>query len=172
MRSLLLLLAYPLGEIAGFVLVGGWIGVLPTLGLVILSAVAGTWLLRRQAMSAGSDLRNAMRDIRGPVVTVAEGAMVSLGAILLILPGFLSDLAAIPLLVPPLRRSLIGLLSGRMTIVRGGLRGTGADDTDRRADATIIDGTFYEADPDAGPTGGADPGPAMPKVPPSGWTRH
>jgi UPF0716 protein FxsA len=103
LKALILLLAYPLAEIAGFVLVGGWIGVLPTLGLVILSAVLGVVLLRRQALAAGQDLRGSLQGIRGPVDALADGALIALGAMLLIVPGFLSDLAAIPLLIPPLR---------------------------------------------------------------------
>jgi UPF0716 protein FxsA len=172
MKPLLLLLAYPLCEIAMFVLVGGWIGVLSTLGLVVLSAVGGVWLLRRQAHGAGNDLRNAMRDIRGPAVTVAEGALTSLGAMMLIVPGFLTDLAAIPLLVPPLRRALIERLSGRMTIVRSGPQGSSPFGNGRSADQTIIDGTFFEADPDAAQDAEPDNGPANTPRRPSGWTHH
>lgn len=163
MKLLLLLLAYPLGEIAGFVLVGGWIGLLPTLGLVLFSAALGVWLLRSQARIAGRDLRGSLRDFKMPVVTVAEGALVSFGAILLILPGFLSDLAAMPLLIPQVRRALIAKVSRRATFSARAQTTDGYDAPGRR-DPTIIDGTYYETDPD----------PATRPVPdqPSGWTRH
>lgn len=157
-KMLILLLAYPLAEIAAFVLVGGWIGVLPTLGLVILSAIVGVVVLRRQAAVAGQDLRGSLQGIRGPVTALADGALVALGAMLLIIPGFLSDLAAIPLLISPLRRVLVTTLSGRL-VARGPDPGRSAE-----ANETIIDGTFYEVDPDAPPT--------PPRDQPSGWTRH
>jgi UPF0716 protein FxsA len=157
-KALVLLLAYPLAEIAGFVLVGGWIGVLPTLGLVILSAVLGVVLLRRQAVVAGQDLRASLQGMRGPVDTLADGALVVLGALLLIVPGFISDLAAIPLLVPPLRRALVSGIAGRAA-KRGRHRTRTA-----APDVTVIDGTFYEVDPDQAPR--------APRDHPSGWTRH
>lgn len=159
MKTLLLVLAYPLGEIAGFVLVGGWLGLFPTLGLVILSGVAGVLILRRQALAAGQDLRGSLSGMRGSVFALAEGALISLGAVLLILPGFLSDVVALLLLIPPVRRGLIAVLSRRIKGVRpqAGRRGN-------TADGTIIDGTFYEADPDANGRPPIDR--------PSGWTRH
>ena len=157
LKALFLLLAYPLVEIAGFVLVGGWIGVLPTLGLVILAAALGVFLLRRQARIAGQDLRGSLQGIRGPIDALADGALVALGAMLLIVPGFFSDIAAIPLLIPPLRRAIVAGLSGRVSARRA----TRASPTNS---ATIIDGTFYEVDPDAPPS--------TPRDHPSGWTRH
>jgi UPF0716 protein FxsA len=158
LKALILLLTYPLAEIAGFVLIGGWIGVLPTLGLVILSAVVGVFLLRRQAMVAGQGLRGSLQGIRGPVDTLADGALVALGAILLIVPGFLSDLAAIPLLIPPLRRAVLAAVSGRVASRRRSAGPSAA------ANVTIIDGTFYEVDPNETPS--------TPRDHPSGWTRH
>jgi UPF0716 protein FxsA len=144
-KALILLLAYPLAEIAGFVLVGGWIGVLPTLGLVILSGLLGALV------------RGSLQGIRGPVDSLADGALVVLGAMLLIVPGFLSDLVAIPLLIPPLRRALVAAVSARVASRRPASRHASAD-------ATIIDGTFYEVDPDEAPK--------VPRDVPSGWTRN
>jgi UPF0716 protein FxsA len=159
MKPILLLLAYPLSEIAAFVLVGGWIGLLPTLALVILSAVSGVMIMRHQARMAGQNLRSSLGSIRGPVNTLADGALIMLGAILLIVPGFLSDLAALPLLIAPLRKGIIVLLASRAKIVTAGARTRHSS-----AETTIIDGTFYEVDPDANPRSPIDP--------PSGWTRH
>lgn len=161
-KALIFLLAYPLAEIAGFVLVGGWIGVLPTLGLVILSVLVGALVLRHQARVAGQDLRGSLQGIRGPIGTLADGALVVLGAMLLIVPGFLSDLAAIPLLIPPLRRALVASVAGRFAARRATSGRSSA------ADVTIIDGTFYEVDPDEAP----DEAPKVPRDGASGWSRH
>ncbi len=159
LKTLILLLAYPLAEITAFVVVGGWIGLLPTLGLVILSAVLGILVLRQQASVAGRDLRGSLDNMRGAVTTLADGALITLGAILLILPGFISDLAAIPLLITPLRKALVSSLSSRVTRTKQRApRGTDVPG------GTIIDGTFYEVDPDASTQ--------SPDDRPSGWTRH
>jgi UPF0716 protein FxsA len=159
LKPLILLLVYPLAEITAFVMIGSRIGVLATLGLVILSAVMGILVLRRQAASAGQGLRGTLDGMRGAVGTMADGALISLGAILLILPGFVSDLIALPLLIPQARRALIATISKRVTVAQ-------RRSPDRRAsaDSTIIDGTFYEVDPDAAPKSPSDR--------PSGWTRH
>ena len=95
--------------------------------------------------------------MRAPVGYLADGARVVLGALLLSVPGFVSDLAAVPLLIPPLRRVLVAQLSGRFVV-----HSTASART-RTADATIIDGTFYEVDPDEGPK--------VPRDGASGWTR-
>ncbi len=159
LKLLFVLLVFPLVEIAGFVLVGGRIGLLPTLGLVVLAAGIGIWILRRQAMLAGRGLRGSLGDLRTSGAMMAQGALVSLAAVLLILPGFLTDMAGIVLLIPPLRRLLVVALAGRITVSRERPQAP-AD----RAATTIIDGTYFETDP--------DPATPPPGSTGSGWTRH
>lgn len=95
-----------LAEIAGFVLVGKAIGVFGTLGLVVLGMLAGVTLLRRQGVAT---LRRVQADLaaeRTPARPLAEGAVQALAALLLIVPGFLTDLIAIALFIPPVREGL------------------------------------------------------------------
>ena len=158
LKLLFMLLVYPLLEIAGFVLVGGKIGLLPTLALVVSAAGIGIWILRRQAMLAGQGLRGSLGDLRTSVTMMAEGALVSFAAILLILPGFLTDLVAIVLLIPPLRRLILATMAGRIVMHRH-VPPKPAD----KADSTVIDATYYETDPDAA---------KLPASKGSGWTRH
>ena len=89
----------PLIEIALFVIVGRWIGVWATLALVVLAVVAGSMILRRRGLAAARGLRRF-----NGLQPVAEEALIVVAAILLILPGFLTDLLALALLTPPLRR--------------------------------------------------------------------
>lgn len=105
----ILLLAFivvPLAEIAVLIEVGGWIGLWPTLGLIVLTAVAGTWMLRHQGFSV---LMRAQRQLDAgtlPVAEVFEGVCLVIAGALLLTPGFLTDAAGALLLAPPLRALL------------------------------------------------------------------
>ena len=103
---------FPLAEIALFVVIGGWIGVWPTLALVVLAAVAGVTILRGRGLSAARALRRPMAGLQ----PVADGALIAIAGVLLILPGFLSDAMALLLLIPPLRRMLITTVATRIIV--------------------------------------------------------
>jgi len=91
-------------EIVTFVLVAYAIGVLWAVLLVIATGVLGGWLLRREGVRAW----RALRDSAGsgqPVGPEAVPGVVGLaGALLLLVPGFLTDLVGLALLIPPVRR--------------------------------------------------------------------
>jgi len=118
-----IVVAYMLAEIAGFILVGETIGVLPTLGLIVLGMVTGTMLLRRQGLST---LRKVQADLaagKAPARPLAEGAAQAAGALLIILPGFVSDLVGVALFVPAIREMLWRAIRRRVefrTIQRDG----------------------------------------------------
>src|SRR3712207_1015761 len=101
-RALLLLpLILLVLEIAVMIEVGDAIGTLPTLGLLASGAIAGALLLKRGSLAA---LRRAQETMRGgafPGVELFDAAATIVCAILLVLPGFVSDAAALLLLVPP-----------------------------------------------------------------------
>ncbi|MBI5450863.1 MAG: FxsA family protein [Gammaproteobacteria bacterium] len=103
----LALLSIPVVEIYLFIEVGGRIGAWPTLALVISAAVLGVTLLRALG---GMTLRGVQMTLnRGelPAVPVLEGLVRAVAAILLIIPGFLTDALALLMLIGPLRRVLI-----------------------------------------------------------------
>ena len=143
----------PLIEIALFVIVGRWIGVGATLGLVVLAAVAGSMILRNRGLAAAQGLRrfNGLQPIAGE-------ALIAVAAVLLILPGFLTDIVALALLTPPLRRALIAAVAARVTVQSA--------DFGRRPDDQVIDGEFIDLD-----TPSQDQG-QRPPIGKSGWTRH
>ncbi|WGF86874.1 FxsA family protein [Marinivivus vitaminiproducens] len=105
-------LAYPLAEIATFILVGSEIGVLATLGLILLSAVLGIAIIRRQGFATLTRARQNMDRGVAPVAEAFEGLCLALAGVLLVLPGFLTDVAGALLLVPPLRRFLYARMPG------------------------------------------------------------
>lgn len=110
-------LLLPLIEIALFILVGRAIGLLPTLALVILAAVAGALLLRQQGLGVVERLRSNVNAGTIPGRTMFDAMLVGLAAILLILPGFLSDAIALALLIPAVRSAIFSSLAGRVRVV-------------------------------------------------------
>ena len=98
-----LLLAVPLAEIAVFVLVGGQIGVLATLGLVLVTAVAGTILLRIQGFGVLERIRRTLEADQIPGRDLVHGVMIMIAGILLLTPGFVTDTLGFLLFVPAIR---------------------------------------------------------------------
>lgn len=136
----LLLLALPLIEIAVFVLVGSQIGVLPTIGLVVLSGIAGGALLRIQGFGILSRIRRQVEAGRDPGRELAHGVMILLAGILLLIPGFVTDILGILLFIPPIRDLGWHLVRDRITFVGGIGGGFGAPPgADGRGDGKTID---------------------------------
>ncbi|TGQ74589.1 MAG: membrane protein FxsA [Mesorhizobium sp.] len=127
----LFLLALPLLEIAGFVVVGREVGALATVGLVLASSFAGVLLLRHQGFGVMARIRAEMDAARDPSQQLAHGAMIVVAAILLIIPGFISDIVGLLLFLPPVRDLAWNRLKGRIVVATnfstGGFRGRQRD---------------------------------------------
>ncbi len=143
----LAILATPFIEIAGFVVVGSRIGVLPTLGLVVLSALLGMYLLRVQGMSLMNRIRAEAAAGRTPDRELVHGAMMVPAAILLIVPGFVTSVIGLLLFIPALRDFVWEkFLRGRMVVTT---RYSGGFGTRRRDDSVIdLDPQDYSSDED------------------------
>lgn len=113
----------PAAEIATFIVVGGWIGVIPTILLVFATAIAGAALMRHQGLGTITRLQAEMDAGRVPGETLGDGAMILSGGILLLVPGFLTDLLGLLLFLPPVRHLVWRLLSRRMRVTVVGGRG-------------------------------------------------
>lgn len=111
----LFFLLLPLLEIAGFVVVGKQIGALATVGLVMLSTVAGSILLRHQGLGAMNRVRAAVDAGENPSLQLANSAMAVVAAILLIVPGFITSAIGLLILLPPVR-ALFWKLFGRRVV--------------------------------------------------------
>ncbi|WP_137130629.1 FxsA family protein [Rhizobium sp. FY34] len=112
----LLFLGLPLAEIAGFVIVGNWLGLWPTLALVILSGVAGALLLRVQGLNVLRQINQDGREGRIPGEALVNGAMIVFAAVLLVIPGFLTDILGILLFIPAFRRLLWQMIGQRVVV--------------------------------------------------------
>lgn len=100
-----LLLALPLVEIALFIWIGGALGVLPTLLAIIAMTFAGIGLLRRAPLPKGRI---------DPGRMIATGAFRTIGALLLILPGFFTGTVGALLLLPPIQRAILRRLRDKL----------------------------------------------------------
>ena len=157
----LLFLAVPLIEIALFIQVGGAIGLWPTLGVVVLTAILGTWLVRNQGALAMGNLRKSFSELDDPTEPLAHGAMILLAGALLLTPGFFTDAVGFSLLMPPVRRAAFEYLRQKIKVQRfdmGPQRSPRAHDS---PPGDVIDGEFQEVDPPKKPTHQS-----------SGWTKH
>ena len=112
-----LFLLFPLAEIACFILVGRRIGLFPTLSLVILSGVAGVLLMRLQGLGTLAKLRETARRGESPGRQVLDTAMIVVAGLLLLIPGFLSDIIGILLFLPPVRTWLWNRLIRNIVVV-------------------------------------------------------
>jgi UPF0716 protein FxsA len=154
MRGILALAAWPLVEIGLFVVIGGQIGVWATLAWVVLSAVLGVLILRREGRRGAVRFRGGMAMLREPGA-IGAGLMRGLAAVLLILPGFLTDALGLLLLLPPVQAVLIAALMRRVQVRQAGARG-----------AEVVEGDWEEVPPGESGRIGA------PHRRPSGWTQE
>ncbi|AFL54377.1 UPF0716 protein FxsA [Sinorhizobium fredii] len=123
MRSViipLVILGLPIAEITGFVVVGRELGLAMTLLLVLLSGVAGVLLLRIQGLGTLRRVQEAARAGKDPGPDLLGGALIFIAAILLIVPGFITDIAGLVLFLPPVRRAIASFLQTRLTILTTG----------------------------------------------------
>lgn len=104
----------PLVELAVLVKVGTVVGVWPTIGLVVATAAVGSWLARSQGARVLGAIRADLIMGRMPAAHLLDGLMILAGGLLLLAPGFLSDVVGILLLFPPSRAWFKHLLRRRL----------------------------------------------------------
>lgn len=130
------LVLWPVTEIALFVVIGGRIGLLATLGVILGTGMLGVWIFRRLAARTGP--------VSG--LDAADHVLRAVSAILLILPGFLTDAMGLVLLIPFLRHGLIAMGAARLAMRFGPLR-QAASRGGYTASADIIDADYVDLTP-------------------------
>jgi UPF0716 protein FxsA len=113
----ILFIVVPIAELALLIQVGQEIGVWWTVVLLLAAAVIGSTLLRIQGRAAWRRFNEAVAEGRIPHREVVDGVLVILGGVLLLTPGYLSDLGGLLLLFPPTR-----VIARRLLVRRGALR--------------------------------------------------
>ena len=108
---LIFFILLPIAELYVIIQVGQWIGLLPTLAILVLDGFIGAALARSQGQTAWERFNRTLADGRVPAKETADGAMIILGGALLLTPGFITDVFGFALLIPPTRALLRGGLS-------------------------------------------------------------
>ncbi|MEL6197038.1 MAG: FxsA family protein [Pseudomonadota bacterium] len=125
MLLFLALLIVPIVEIGLFIEIGGWLGLWPTIAIVILTAMIGTVLLRTQGIGVLAELQRKLEHGEDPSGTLANGALILVAGVVLLTPGFFTDAVGFLLLIPPVRAALIRAAAHRVLLrglqVRGGV---------------------------------------------------
>lgn len=150
----------PLIEIALFIQVGGWIGLWPTLAIVVITAIIGTALVRQQGVRAINELRGSINQLRDPTEPLAHGAMILVAGALLLTPGFFTDAVGFALLIRQVRSAAYRWIRARVKVER--FEYGNGDYPTQPGRPDVIDGDFYEIDESR----------PRPTHSPSGWTRH
>lgn len=103
---LVAMIGVPILEIIVFIEAGGYLGLWPTVGAVILTAIIGSALLRQQGLSTLARAQENLSAGRLPVTEVFDGFCILVGGALLLTPGFITDAVGFLLLIPPVRAIL------------------------------------------------------------------
>ena len=149
-----LLIGVPLIEIYLFVELGGLIGTWPTIGLVVLTAIAGSIMLRAQGRRVLARAQEKIRRGEPPVSDLLDGIGLLLAGALLLTPGFLTDGVGFALLLPGARQWLAARLwsamQARGSVHVGGF-GSGFERHEHERRDTVIDGEFETVEPEPDP---------------------
>lgn len=111
-----LLLFIPILEIAVFIIVGGQIGVAATLGMILLTAIIGSILLRHQGLSTLARIQEQSRNGAIPGKELVSGVMIMIAGVLLLTPGFVTDTIGFLLFFPPFRQFLWSALASKVVV--------------------------------------------------------
>jgi UPF0716 protein FxsA len=119
--------AVPIVELILIIKIGAAIGVLNTVGLLILSSVVGAWLMKREGLGVVRRMQLAVGEGRVPGKELVDAFLILFGGALMVAPGFLTDALGMLLLLPPVRAIVRRILRRRFTVR---VLGTGAGPSD------------------------------------------
>ena len=152
-------LLVPLIEIGLFIQVGGLIGLWPTLLIVVLTAIAGTSLVKSQGRLALGQVQRSFRNLNDPTEPLAHGAMILFAGALLLTPGFFTDTCGLLLLIPTVRKAVFSYFRSRVTVSTVNFSHPSMKRSED--DPDIVEGDYFEVERSKSPT-----------HQPSGWTKH
>lgn len=113
-KLLLLFILVPVSELAIFIALGDKIGLAPTLGIIVLTAILGAYLTKSQGIKALNKYQQALAQGKLPHDEVMDGLMILIAGAVLLTPGFLTDAIGFSLLIPPLRRVIKAIVKDRL----------------------------------------------------------
>ncbi|OOE57630.1 membrane protein FxsA [Salinivibrio sp. ML323] len=117
---LLLFILVPVIEIGLFIQVGGWLGLWPTLALVLITAFVGASLVRSQGLMTLASVQDRLNRGELPAQQILEGVMLAVAGVLLLTPGFMTDAMGMLVLLPAPRAALAKQVMKRVTVSQAG----------------------------------------------------
>jgi UPF0716 protein FxsA len=103
---LLILLLIPFVELYLLLEVGSFLGVFPTIFMIVFTGVLGIWLFRKQGFATLKRFQDSLARGEVPAYEMIEGPILLLGGAFLIAPGFFTDVLGFLCLIPPARKAI------------------------------------------------------------------
>ncbi|HFG1971767.1 TPA: FxsA family protein [Vibrio cholerae] len=143
---LFLFIAVPVIEIALFIQVGGVLGLWPTIALVLLTAIVGASLVRSQGLQTLLTVQQRLAQGQLPAQQILEGVMLAVAGVLLLTPGFFTDILGMLVLLPAPRAYLAKQLMSRVMVGNIHASGAGFEQPNPFHDRANPNGTTYEGE--------------------------
>ncbi|EOX1596986.1 FxsA family protein [Vibrio cholerae] len=143
---LFLFIAVPVIEIALFIQVGGVLGVWPTIALVLLTAIVGASLVRSQGLQMLLTVQQRLAQGQLPAQQILEGVMLAVAGVLLLTPGFFTDILGMLVLLPAPRAYFAKQLMSRVVVGNIHASGAGFEQPNPFHDRANPNGTTYEGE--------------------------
>jgi len=146
MWLLLLFILIPLLEIWLFILLGGFIGIYPTLFIILLTAILGTFLVKTQGVNVLKEIQSKFNELENPTEPIVHGAMILFAGALLLTPGFFTDTVGFLLLLPKVRRAAFFWLRNKVNLVKYSSPERSGGDKNKYSDIEVTD--YKEVEPE------------------------
>ena len=132
----ILFITVPLIEIYLFIEIGNRLGALPTIGLILFTAILGAIMLRLQGLITLAKIRQALDSGELPAISLVEGLILLIAGALLLTPGFFTDTIGFLCMLPGLRHKLATTLLERYFRLRA--------QSQNEQQPVVIEGEFRE----------------------------
>jgi UPF0716 protein FxsA len=146
MWLLLLFILIPLLEIWLFIILGGFIGVYPTLFIILLTAILGTFLVKTQGINVLKEIQSKFNELENPTEPIVHGAMILFAGALLLTPGFFTDTIGFLLLLPKIRKAAFFWLKNKVNFVKYSSSGKVGGEKSKFSDIEVTD--YKEVEPE------------------------
>ena len=146
MWLLLLFILIPLLEIWLFILLGGFMGVYPTLLIILLTAIIGTFLVKTQSVNVLKEIQNKFNELENPTEPIAHGAMILFAGALLLTPGFFTDTVGFLFLLPNVRKVAFFWLKNKLNLMKYHSSEIGSADKNKYSDIEVTN--YKEVEPE------------------------
>jgi len=146
MWLLLLFIVIPLLEIWLFIMLGGFIGAYPTLFIIFLTAILGTFLVKTQSINVLKEIQSKFSELKNPTEPIVHGAMVLFAGALLLTPGFFTDTIGFLLLLPKVRKAAFFWLKNKVNLLKYSSSERSVSDKNKSSDIEVTD--YKEVEPE------------------------